>query len=42
MKDFTLAHLCEASHKWLFGDRISEGMRREIQEAERLGIKIIF
>jgi len=35
-----LLALC--SELWVFGDRISEGMRREIQEAERLGIKIIF
>ncbi len=26
---------------WVFGDQISEGMRREIAEAERLGIPII-
>ncbi|OPY59017.1 MAG: hypothetical protein A4E55_00386 [Pelotomaculum sp. PtaU1.Bin035] len=30
------------SELWVFGDRISVGMRREIAEAERLGIKIVY
>lgn len=34
--------LALSSELWVFGNRISEGMRREIEEAERLGIKIIY
>jgi len=40
MKDFTLTQLCEASHKWLCGSRISHGMSCEIIEAERIGIPV--
>jgi hypothetical protein len=40
MKDFTLTHLCEASHKWIFGDRVSNGMSQEIKKAEKRGIPI--
>ncbi|GHV17367.1 hypothetical protein FACS189425_03460 [Clostridia bacterium] len=29
------------SEMWIYGERISEGMRGEITEANRLGIKII-
>lgn len=36
----TLTHLCEASHKWLYGSHISFGMHLEIEEAGRLGIPI--
>lgn len=35
-----LIALC--SELWVFGSRISEGMSREIAEAERLGIPIIY
>lgn len=35
-----LLALC--SELWVFGDRISEGMRREIEETKRLGIKIVY
>jgi len=35
-----LLAVCE--ELWIFGDRISEGMRREIAEAESLGISIIY
>jgi len=34
--------LAVCSELWVFGDRISEGMRREIAEAERLGLKIVY
>jgi hypothetical protein len=36
----TLAHLCEASHKWLCGSRISTGMAMELKEAQKLGIPV--
>jgi len=35
-----LLALC--SELWVFGYRISAGMRREIAQAERLGIKIVY
>lgn len=31
----TLSHLCEASHKWMFGKVISAGMKAEIEKAEK-------
>lgn len=34
--------LAVCSELWVFGDRISRGMRREIAEAERLGMKIVY
>ncbi len=40
MKDFTLTHLCEASHNMVFGSRISDGMAREIGKAKKKGIPI--
>lgn len=40
MKDFTLTHLCEASHKWVFGNRISPGMAVEIKKARRWNIPV--
>lgn len=37
-----LRFLASCDAVWIFGERISEGMRREIAEAERLGIPIIY
>ncbi|WP_456299360.1 DUF7768 domain-containing protein [Mobilitalea sibirica] len=37
---FTLTQLCEASHKWVFGGRISEGMAAEILRAKRKRMRI--
>jgi hypothetical protein len=38
--DMGLQLLRECSELWVFGERISEGMRGEIAEAQRHGIKI--
>lgn len=35
-----LAMLSRCDELWVFGDRISNGMRAEMQEAERLGVPI--
>ena len=32
--------LAQCSEVWVFGDKITEGMAGEVQEAQRLGIKI--
>jgi hypothetical protein len=42
MKDFTLTHLCEASHNWVCGDEISQGMQGEIDLATKLHIPTIY
>ncbi|GHV35022.1 hypothetical protein FACS18949_12160 [Clostridia bacterium] len=36
-----LVMLRDCSELWVFGERVSEGMRGEINEATKLGIKII-
>ena len=35
-----LAIMRRCDEVWVFGEKVSEGMAREIEEAERLGVKI--